>query len=147
MIEFKTILLDPELPDAFDSNPMNKRSKEELGTWFDVPYAVTQSDGSLIVRCLDGSAWDRSSNYGHVRSISEALVLANKKFREIQIVRARPILRLDGPLFVVSRVAWRHDKPEVILGRFNDLSSAHELYEVEYKKVNDEFNIEVEPWD
>ncbi len=54
--------MDPQLPSAFDSTPNEDRSAEEVAQWWDRPYVLTRSDGTLDVRCLDGASMKRVSS-------------------------------------------------------------------------------------
>lgn len=54
---------------SFYDTANERRSETELSTWWMRPYAVTQPDGRLDVRCLDGGAWDRPTFYGTVSSV------------------------------------------------------------------------------
>src|SRR5690606_7575640 len=73
---FLPLPLDPELPEGFDCTPNDERSSAQLDEWWDQPYLVTNGDGSLSARCLNGGAHDRSSSLGLGASIEEATVVA-----------------------------------------------------------------------
>lgn len=76
-----SVPIDPALPSNFDDTPNERRSEAELKTWWNRPFAVTYPDGSLVVRCLDGGAWDRTTYYGvadsheHARTIAREMLL------------------------------------------------------------------------
>lgn len=70
---------DPALPSNFDDTPNQERSDAELKAWWNRPFAVTCPDGKLMVRCLDGGAWDRSTCYGVADTHDEARALAREK--------------------------------------------------------------------
>jgi hypothetical protein len=89
------IPLDPKLPRGFDDTPNEDRTKEELDAWWDHPFGVTQSDGSIEVRCLDGGAWDRSTSYGIAKDYDKACALAAEKLAAWLKHRERPTLYLD----------------------------------------------------
>lgn len=76
------IPLDPKLPANFDITPNDKRSKSQLDAWWDHPYGLTQPDGKIMVRCLNGGSWDRSSFLGVADTYDEACELAEKKQAE-----------------------------------------------------------------
>lgn len=108
--------IDPVLPDAFFSTPNEERSPVELDAWWDRPFVQTQADGQLVVRCLDGGAWDRPTYYGCAPSVTEAQVLAAEKLRAWQARRAAPVLSiLPGGRFAVLRMAQRPDGEDVVL--------------------------------
>ncbi|MCZ8963440.1 DNA-binding protein (plasmid) [Escherichia albertii] len=73
------IPLDPVLPENFDDIPNDERDKAQLDAWWDHPYGITQPDGKIIVRCLNGGAWDRSSVLGVADNYDEACELAEKE--------------------------------------------------------------------
>ncbi|WP_241295898.1 hypothetical protein [Burkholderia stabilis] len=89
------IPLDPKLPRGFDDTPNEDRTKEELDAWWDHPFGVTRSDGSIEVRCLHGGAWDRSSFLGVADDYDKACALAAEKLAEWLKYRERPTLLLD----------------------------------------------------
>lgn len=108
--------IDPVLPRHFDDTPNEQRSKKELALWWDRPFAQTRPDGTLLVRCLDGGAWDRSTNYGIAASATEALELAGRKLSEWKRSRERPIpyVRADGRLDLI-REPQRPDLDHTVL--------------------------------
>jgi hypothetical protein len=66
--------INPELPEGFDATPNESRPESHLA-WIGTPYVVAR-EGWACVRCLDGGAWDRSSNLGQYSSIAEAVAAA-----------------------------------------------------------------------
>ena len=89
------ILINPLLPEDFDNTPNDERSKDEIAMWYKRPYITTQENffenGSpsydsflkawpenirYNVRCLDGGAWDRSTNKGSFATLDEAVSMA-----------------------------------------------------------------------
>ncbi len=66
------ILVNPALPDDFDSTPMDARTEEHMNQWFKMPYILSNS-GFYTVRCLDGGCWDRSSLKGGFDSLNQAI--------------------------------------------------------------------------
>lgn len=88
--------LDPKLPKNFDFTPNEDRSKAQIKAWWDRPFAVSNPDGSLSVRCLDGGAWDRSTSYGRAQTMAEARTLADRKLSEWKAMRAQPVAIWQG---------------------------------------------------
>lgn len=83
--------VDPDLPPDFDSTPNELRPQSQIDEWWGRPYAVTRPDGGFVVRCLDGGAWDRSTNYGIAATLEEAAALAASKLGRWQSMHAQPI--------------------------------------------------------
>lgn len=80
------ILINPSLPKNFDSTPNEQRSLRQKCKWWERPF-IRVEQGEHIkdhwpegkrfdVRCLDGGAWDRSSNLGSFKSLNEAVDMA-----------------------------------------------------------------------
>lgn len=117
--------VDPHLTANFDCTPNDERSRKELDAWWDRPYAVTDSDGRLQVRCLDGGAWDRSSSYGIAENLAEARELATRKLAEWKALRSRPVAVMteDGHVLVVRR-ASRPDQEDEVLYEAADFEDA-----------------------
>lgn len=90
--------VDPELPADFDCTSNDERDASELDAWWDVPYAITQGDGTLLVRCLDGGAHDRSTYYGQAQNTDLALLLAREKLEIRQQRRVTPLPYFEGGL-------------------------------------------------
>lgn len=88
------IPLDPKLPANFDITPNDKRSKNQLDTWWDHPYCITH-DGAFLVYCLNGGAWDRPTLFGKANTYDEACELAEKK----QNTRTTDVPVLDRTTF------------------------------------------------
>lgn len=94
--------VDPKLPRNFDDTPNEERSRDIIKKWWDRPYAISQPDGKLLVRCLDGGAWDRSTNYGVASTLQEAKALATRKLAQWQRMRAQPVCYMDQSIQVVQ---------------------------------------------
>lgn len=88
--------VDPVRPPHFDDTPNEERSATELNKWWLRPFAVTQPDGRLDVRCLDGGAWDRSTYYGTGADLEEARAIAQKGLARWQAVRDTPVVYISG---------------------------------------------------
>ena len=67
------VLIDPLLPDDFDSTPMDARTEDDMDKWYNLPFVQSQDNGIYTVRCLDGGAWDRSSLKGGFDSMEQAV--------------------------------------------------------------------------
>lgn len=71
--------LDPVLPKNFDSTPNEERKEWVKTVVFGRPYIETVvnknwKNGKFFnVRCLDGRAWDRSTNHGAYDTLEEAI--------------------------------------------------------------------------
>ena len=88
--------IDPLLPPDFYNTPNEERSEEELTRWWQKPFACTNPDGSLDVRCLDGGAWDRPTFYGTATSPEAAIALAEKKLRTWRWAQQQPVSTMRG---------------------------------------------------
>ncbi len=68
------VLVDPDLPDRFDSTSNECRPASHQKFWHR-PYIVSQEGEypGYVVRCLDGGAWDRSTNWGKFDTLEEAV--------------------------------------------------------------------------
>jgi hypothetical protein len=86
------IPVDPKLPARFDDMPNELRPKSHL-RWWGRPYIQTErrdlsepmwatwleswpTGVRYDVRCLDGSAWDRSTCWGSFATLEEAIACA-----------------------------------------------------------------------
>jgi hypothetical protein len=118
--------IDPALPDDFDDTPNEDRPKAQLDAWWDRPYAVTNSEGSYDVLCLNGGAWDRSSWLGRASTIEEAAELAKRKQAEWVADRARPLLWVGLPPAGIAVVLMpqRPDEKRRILSRHATIEDA-----------------------
>lgn len=77
--------VNPTLREAFDCTPNEERDPLEIEDWWDRPYVVSYEKDSpefrkrwpegvrYDVRCLDGGAWDRSTNRGAFPSLDAAV--------------------------------------------------------------------------
>lgn len=101
--------IDPRLPPGFDDTPNDERSAAELDQWWDRPFARTRSDGRLDVRCLDGSAWDRSTWYGVADDLDAARKLARQRLADWRKARSAPVTLLDGGQIKLVRMPQRPD--------------------------------------
>lgn len=101
--------IDPELPAAFDSTPNDERSKAELDAWWDQPFLVTNGDGTLTARCLNGGSWDRSTALGRGTSVEDATVLALAAQAAWVKRRSAPIAQVDEG---VLRVVIQPQRPD-----------------------------------
>ena len=113
------IPLDPKLPANFDDTPNDERSKTQLDTWWDHPYGLTQPDGKILVRCLNGGAWDRSSVLGVADTYEEACLLAEKEQAKWTATRAQPtfLYSTQSP-FVLIRQPQRPDHQQTVIASF-----------------------------
>ncbi|VAE21712.1 Uncharacterised protein [Enterobacter hormaechei] len=136
------IPLDPQLPANFDNTPNDKRSTNQLDCWWDHPYGITQANGKIMVRCLNGGAWDRSTALGIADSYDEACLLAASKQAEWVARRAEPIFLFSiDPPFVLVRQPQRPDHDQVIIAEF---ATKEELALYEMKTVRSE-HVDVAP--
>jgi hypothetical protein len=128
-----TLPVDPKLPPRFDDTPHEDRSKSEIDAWWDRPYAITQPDGTYLVRCLHGGAWDRSSSLGLAATLEAATRLAAEKLDAWRRVRSRPFVYFDGldaarPVAVVRPAQRPHETP-VVLARFATTEEGAQMIE------------------
>ena len=128
--------LDPDLPAHFDDTRNEDRSTKELDTWWDRPFAITRPDGRLEVRCLDGGAWDRSTNYGIAPDMAAAVRLAAEKLATWRKYREEPhVLGLEDRTQVV-RPPQRPDQDYEVLYEAQEHADASrwlERYRLEAK--------------
>ncbi|MFI8704597.1 DNA-binding protein [Citrobacter braakii] len=122
------IPLDPKLPANFDNTRNEDRSKAQLDVWWDHPYGITQSDGRIFVRCLNGGAWDRSSFLGEANTYEEACLLAEAKQARWVATRAQPIFQFSiEPPFVLIRHPQRPDHEATLVGEFDTMEEMNEF--------------------
>lgn len=78
------VLVNPALPRMFDQTP-NEHRPASHRKWWHRPFIVTDTVEAMdawpsgvryTVRCLDGGAWDRSTNWGSVATLELALARA-----------------------------------------------------------------------
>lgn len=126
------IPIDPELPDDFDDTPNDERSLEELDLWWDRPFAITNPNGTLTVRCLDGGAWDRSTNYGVAANAEEAAKLGATKLAAWRATMRRPMASMNGDGTVdVVVMGSRPDRDMEVLATNLSPAEAHAFIEGE----------------
>ena len=107
------IPLDPVLPKNFDCTPNEKRSKAQLDAWWDHPYGVTQSDGKIVVFCLNGGAWDRPSMLCLADNYDDACKLAERKQASWVKTRSKPSFMFSiEPPFILARMPQRPDQEQ-----------------------------------
>ena len=96
------VIIDPALRPGFDDTPHEDRCELEEADWWGLPYIETYSFERMFgqlageareaaraswfarwpegnrydLRCLDGGAWDRSTNRGAFASLQEAIAAA-----------------------------------------------------------------------
>lgn len=110
--------LDPALPAGFYDTPNDERSEQELAQWWEKPYASTNPDGTLSVRCLDGGAWDRPTFYGQAATMEQACLLAEGKLARWRWLGQQPLSQL-GEHAVAMVVMPRLPRQErVVLAEF-----------------------------
>lgn len=111
-----TLPVDPLLREDFDNTPHELRPQHELDEWWERPFAVTLPNGHLAVRCLDGGAWDRSTNYGVAQSLVEATTLAREKLERWKKITSQPVaLSLgDGMAQAVVMPRMPGDEPHPV---------------------------------
>lgn len=84
------VLVDPDLPASFDSTANEERPASHRKFWLQ-PYVVPRGGEhpSWVLRCLDGGAWDRSTNWGTFPTIEAAVAEA-----KLRVAQPRPWLTL-----------------------------------------------------
>lgn len=116
------IPLNPALPKNFDNTPNDKRPKAQLDAWWDHPYGVTNSDGTISVRCLNGGAWDRSSFLGDADNYENACVLAEAKQAKWVAMRSQPMfMHSFEPPFILFLEAQQPDYERTEVARFDTM--------------------------
>lgn len=116
------IPLDPKLPANFDNTPNEKRSKSQINAWWDHPYGITQPDGKIMVRCLNGGAWDRSSFLGMADSYDEACALAETKQKAWVDMRSQPTFMYSlEPPFTLIQQPQRPDHGVSVIAQFGTM--------------------------
>lgn len=104
------IPLDPKLRKGFDDTPNEQRTKAELDAWWDHPYGITLPDGQIMVRCLNGGAWDRSTQLGVASDYEQACILAEKKQAAWVRFRGAPLYLMDTPKSALVIMPQRPDQ-------------------------------------
>lgn len=107
--------IDPPLPDNFDCIANELRPESEVNRWWGKPFIITREDG-FDVRCLDGGAWDRSTWYGHAKTLEECDEIAAAKLARWQEFQKEPAIAYDqeGRAKVVL-MPWRPHVPIKVL--------------------------------
>ncbi|EKF1022614.1 DNA-binding protein [Escherichia coli] len=101
------------MPKNFDCTPNEKRSKAQLDAWWDHPYGVTQSDGKIVVFCLNGGAWDRPSMLCLADNYDDACELAERKQASWVKTRSKPSFMFSiEPPFILARMPQRPDQEQ-----------------------------------
>ena len=114
-----SIPVDPQLPEDFYNTPNEERSDGELAQWWQKPYACTNADGSLDVRCLDGGAWDRPTFYGSAPDLPAACLLAERKLATWQWYQSVPVTCLQENTIELVVMPDRPGQGQpVVLARF-----------------------------
>ncbi len=127
------IPIDPSLPEDFDDTPNGSRTKEELDQWWDHPYCVTNRyrDGRYSIRCLNGGAWDRSSELGSASTYMEACELAERRQAAWIKRREAPVISfigdIGGPVQLV-RLAQRPDHDIEVLSEYANMEELHKAH-------------------
>lgn len=132
------LAIDPVLPPSFDDTPNQDRSEDDLTTWWMRPFANTRPDGRLEVRCLDGGACDRPTNYGVADSPAAALDLARDKLRRwLGFLDTPRAVFEDGKVSMSVDSLWP-DAPRAILIELGELREAAAWLERWTREVRDD---------
>jgi hypothetical protein len=110
--------LDPVLPRDFYNTANEERSTEELALWWERPYACTNDDGTLDVRCLDGGAWDRPIFYGTAANMAEACALANRKLNRWRTLQQQPVFMMRDHTLAWALISPHPHREPTILAEF-----------------------------
>lgn len=119
-----TILVDPVLPEGFDSTPNEQRTRRELDAWWNRPYALSRPDGGYDVRCLDGGAWDRPTYYGTAPDLEAAELLAEAKLGQWLETRSRPTVLVESSKVLVILMPQRPDLEPTVLYQTEKMEDA-----------------------
>lgn len=112
------ILINPVLPEQFGCTPNEDRPGSHDPYW-DRPYiqVASRPDGDhVVVRCLDGGAWDRPTMLGHFPTIEEAILYIKTNHARLNV---RDAGRL--PNFRIFGVGGRTPYPASIDGAVLDI--------------------------
>ena len=110
--------LDPALPDGFYNTPNEERSEGELEKWWEQPFACTNPDGTLDVRCLDGGAWDRPTFYGQAGNLEEARLLAERKLAKWRWQERQPVVMMGEHTIAMVAMPHRANREHQVLAEF-----------------------------
>ena len=87
-------------------------------------------DGTYDVRCLDGGAWDRSTWYGHAKTLEEAQEIADRKLAQWKAMREEPVVMFDDvDRVLVVRMGQRPGDDVTELGVFGSTEEASKFRE------------------
>lgn len=115
MIPMPLCPLDPALPGGFYNTPNEERSEAELALWWERPFACTNPDGTLDVRCLDGGAWDRPTFYGQAGNMQEACLLAQRKLAKWRWQGRQPVTLMgEHAIAMVAMPHLANREPQVL---------------------------------
>lgn len=118
------LVIDPDLPAAFDDTPNEDRSAEEIEQWWLRPFAHVTDDGRYEVRCLDGGAWDRSTWYGIADDLESARALAKSKLAKWRSYMDTPIVTIEEGNVLLTVDSLRPDVPRAVLASFDSQALA-----------------------
>jgi len=129
--EGSEFMLDPVLREGFDDTPNEERSKAELDKFWCKPFILSRDDGKFIVRCLDGGAWDRSTNYGVASTLEEAKDIARAKLRNWLEITARPVAcyrgGLDGLVDLMVMNQRPDEEPQIVASGLSAQNASAEI--------------------
>jgi hypothetical protein len=121
-------MLNPLLREGFDDTPNEERSKAELDKFWNKPFILSRDDGKFSVRCLDGGAWDRSTNYGLALSLDEAKELARAKLSSWLEMTAKPVVSYRGATDgLIDLIVMNHrpdEKPQIVASGLKNAQEA-----------------------
>ncbi|CAM8622405.1 hypothetical protein MCEMSHM24_02485 [Comamonadaceae bacterium] len=129
--EGSEFMLDPVLREGFDDTPNEERTTAELDKFWCKPFILSRDDGKFTVRCLDGGAWDRSTNYGVASTLEEAKDIAKTKLRNWMEITARPVAcyrgGLDGLVDLMVMNQRPDEEPRIVASGLNTQNAAAEI--------------------
>lgn len=129
--EGSEFMLDPVLREGFDDTPNEDRSKAELNKFWCKPFILSRDDGKFTVRCLDGGAWDRSTNYGVASTLEEAKEIARKKLRNWLEIAAQPVASfrggLDGLVDLMVMNQRPDEEPQIVASGLSTQNASAEI--------------------
>ena len=129
--EGSEFLLDPVLREDFDDTPNEERTKAELDKFWCKPFILSRDDGRFAVRCLDGGAWDRSTNYGVAATLEEAKELARAKLKSWLQITAQPVACYrSGSDGLVDLMVMNHrpdEEPQIVASGLKSQNAGAEI--------------------